>query len=77
MNRKTYKSRYVHVEKTLTVSSVFNLITKKESSSYKEGGTPAKRVRAERRCGRCREIRHNPRTYKVEIKNINNSNASK
>jgi hypothetical protein len=36
-----------------------------------------KRVRAERRCGRCSEIRHNSRTCKIEIGDADNSNASK
>jgi hypothetical protein len=37
---------------------------------------PAKRVRAERRCGCCSEVRHNSRTCKVEIEDVDNSNAS-
>jgi hypothetical protein len=75
--RKTCKRRYVRAEETLTVSEVSNLITKKEGSSRKEGETPAKRVRAERRCGRCSEIGHNSRTYKIEIQDADNSDASK
>jgi hypothetical protein len=75
--RKTRKRRYVRAEKTLTVSKVSNLITKKKSSSRKKSETPAKRVRAERRCGRCSKIRHNSRTYKIEIENADNSDASK
>jgi hypothetical protein len=75
--RKTRKRRYVRVEKTLTVSEVSNLIAEKEGGSRKEGETPAKRVRAERRCGCCREIGHNSRTCKVEIVDVDNSNASK
>jgi hypothetical protein len=68
--------QYIRVEKTLTVSEVSDLIAKKEGSSRKDGEMPAKRVRAERRCGRCSEVRHNSRTYKVEIENVDNSNAS-
>ena len=75
--RKTRKRRYVRVEETLTVSKVSNLITAKEGSSCKEGETPAKRVRVERRCGRCSEIGHNSRTCKVEILDVDNSDASK
>jgi hypothetical protein len=74
--RKTRKRRYVRVEETLTVSKVSDLITEKEGSSRKEGETPAKRVRAERRCGRYSEIRHNSRTYKVEIEDVDDSDAS-
>jgi hypothetical protein len=75
--RKTCKRQYVRVEVTLTVSKVSNLIAKKEGSSREEGETPAKRVRAERRCGCCSKIKHNSRTYKIEIEDADNSNASK
>ena len=75
--RKTYKRQYIYTEETLIVSKVSNLIAAKEGSSRKDGETPAKRVRAERRCGRCSEIRHNSRTCKVEIEDIDSSNASK
>jgi hypothetical protein len=75
--RKTRKRRYVRAEETLTVSKVSNLIAAKEGSSRKEGETPAKRVRAERRCGRCSEIGHNSCTCKVEILDVDNSDASK
>jgi hypothetical protein len=74
--RKTRKRRYIRAEETLTVSEVTDLIAEKEGSSRKEGETPAKRVRAERRCGRCSEIGHNSRTCKVEILDVDNSNAS-
>jgi len=77
IKRKTHKRRYVRAEETLIVSKVSNLITKIEGRGRKDGETPAKRVRAERRCGRCSEIGHNSRTCKVEIKDINNSDASK
>jgi hypothetical protein len=35
-----------------------------------------KRVRAERRCSCYSKVRHNLRTYKVEIEDVDNSNAS-
>jgi hypothetical protein len=75
--RKTRKRRYVRAEETLTVSEVSNLISAKEGGSREEGKTPAKRVRAERRCGRCSEIGHNSRTCKVEIEDVDDSDASK
>jgi hypothetical protein len=75
--RKTRKRRYVRAEKTLTVSKVSNLIAKIEGRRRKNSETPAKRLRVERRCGRCSEVRHNSRTYKVEIENVDNSDASK
>jgi hypothetical protein len=74
--RKTRKRRYVRVKETLTVSEVSNLIAEKEGGSREEGETPAKRVRAERRCGRCSEIGHNSRTCKVEIVDVGDSDAS-
>jgi hypothetical protein len=74
--RKTCKRRYVRAEETLIVSKVSELIAAKEGSSCEECKTPAKRVRAERRCGRCSEIGHNSRTCKVEIEDVDNSNAS-
>jgi hypothetical protein len=74
--RKTCKRRYIRAEETLTVSEVSDLIAEKEGNSRKDGETPAKRVRAERRCGRCSEIRHNSRTCKVEIEDVDDSNAS-
>jgi hypothetical protein len=77
IKRKGCKRQYIQVEKTLTVSKVLDLITKRESSSYKEGETPAKRVRAKRRCSYCSKVGYNSCTYKVEIENIDNSEESK
>jgi hypothetical protein len=37
---------------------------------------PAKRVRVERRYSCCSEVRHNSCTCKVEIEDVDNSNAS-
>jgi hypothetical protein len=74
--RKSRKRQYIQVEKTLTVSKVSDLITEKEGSSRKEGKTPVKRVRAERHCSCCGEVRHNSRTCKVEIKDVDDSEES-
>ena len=74
--RKSRKRRYIQAEETLTVGEVSDLIAEKEGGSRKEGETAAKRVRAERRCGRCSKIGHNSRTCKVEIGDIDNSNTS-
>ena len=54
-----------------------DLIAKKEGGSREEGETPAKRVRAKRRCGRCGKVGHNSRTCKVEIEDVDNSKESK
>jgi hypothetical protein len=74
--RKGRKRRYIWVEETLIVGEVLDLITEREGSSRKDGETPAKRVRAKRYYGRCGEIRHNSRTYKVEIEDVDNSEES-
>jgi hypothetical protein len=74
--RKGRKRRYIQVEETLTVSEVSDLITKKEGGSRGDGETPTKRVRAERRCGRCSKTRHNSRTCKVEIEDADDSDDS-
>ena len=74
--RKTRKRRYVRAEETLIVSEVSDLIAEKESGGREDGETPAKRVRAERRCSRCSQIGHNSRTCKVEIRDVDSSNAS-
>jgi hypothetical protein len=74
--RKTRKRRYVRAEETLTVGEVSDLIAEKEGRRREDGETPAKRVRAERRCGRCSEVGHNSRTCKVELEDIDNSDTS-
>jgi hypothetical protein len=74
--RKTRKRRYISAEETLTVGEVSNLIAEKEGGSRKDGETPAKRVHAETRCSRCSEVGHNSRNCKVEIKDVDSSDAS-
>ncbi|EMD59978.1 hypothetical protein COCSADRAFT_346407 [Bipolaris sorokiniana ND90Pr] len=59
--RKTRKRRY---------------IAKVEGGSCNEGVTPAKRVRSERRCGRCSQVGHNSRTCQVELEDIEDSDVS-
>jgi hypothetical protein len=76
IKRKSCKRQYIQVEETLTVSEVSNLIAKRESYSRDDSETPAKRVCAERHCGRCGEIGYNSRTYKVEIEDADNSEES-
>jgi hypothetical protein len=70
------KRRYIYAEETLIVSKVSNLIAELVGSYYNNSKTPAKRVRAERRCRRCGETRHNSRIYKVEIEDAEDSDKS-
>ena len=74
--RKSRKRQYIRTGETLTVGEVSELIAAKEGSSRNDSETPAKRVRKERHCGRCRETGHNSRTCKVEIEDVDNSDAS-
>jgi hypothetical protein len=73
--RKSCKRQYIRAKESLSVGKVSNLITAKEGSSRRNSEKPAKRVRAERRCSRCSETRHNSRTCKVEIEDVDNSDA--
>jgi hypothetical protein len=74
--RRARKRRYIRAEETLTVSEVSDLITKPAGSRRNDGETPIKRVRAERRYGRCGETGHNSRTCKVEIEDAEDSGES-
>jgi hypothetical protein len=76
IKRKTCKRQYIRVKETLIVSKVSNLIIIKEGSSCEDSKTPAKRVRAKRRCSYYSKVRHNSYTYKVEIVDVDNSDAS-
>lgn len=59
------------------VIEVNNLVIKKEGSSYKEGETPIKKIRVERRYNYYGEVKYNSYIYKVEIKDIEDSDTSK
>jgi hypothetical protein len=74
--RQSRKRRYVRAEETLTVGEVSDLIAKQAGGIREQGETPAKRVRTERRCGRCSEIGHNSRSCKVEIEDVEDSRGS-
>jgi hypothetical protein len=76
IKHKTRKRRYVYVEETLTLGKVSDLIAEKEGGSCEEDKTPAKRVHAERCCSCCSKIGHNSYTCKVEIEDVDDSNAS-
>jgi hypothetical protein len=76
IKRKSCKRQYIQAEETLTVGEVTNLIAATVNNHCNNSNRLSKRVRAERRCGYCSEVRHNLRTYKVEIEDVDNSNAS-
>ena len=77
IKRKSRKRQYIRVEETLIVSKVANLIAIKKSNYYNSGKKPTKRICRKRHCSVCSKIRHNARTYKVEIEDVEYSNASK
>jgi hypothetical protein len=54
--RRSHKRRYIRAEETLTVDEVSDLIAEQEGGSCEQGETAAKRVRAERWCGRCKLV---------------------
>ncbi|EMD85576.1 hypothetical protein COCHEDRAFT_1058714, partial [Bipolaris maydis C5] len=68
IRRKSCKRRYVQTEETLTISEV--------GSSRGNDKSASKRVRGERRCGRCKQTRHNAYTCVVKIDSISNSSDS-
>jgi hypothetical protein len=72
-----YKQQYIQLEETLIVGKVLDLIAKQTGSCCKEGKTAAKRVCIGRRCSTYSKTRHNSCTYKVEIEDVDNSDASK
>jgi hypothetical protein len=74
--RKSRKRQYIQAEETLTIGEVTNLIAATVNNRRNDSDRPSKRVRAGRRCSRCSEVRHNLRTYKVEIEDADNSDAS-
>ena len=74
--RKSRKRRYVRTEETLTVGEVQEVLAKQAGSSRGDGESASKRVRGERRCGRCKQTGHNARTCVVEIDSASNSGNS-
>ena len=74
--RKSRKRRYVRTEETLTVGEVQEVLAEQAGSSRGDGESASKRVRGERRCGRCKQTGHNARTCAVEIDSASNSSDS-
>lgn len=74
--RKSRKRRYVRTEETLTVGEVQEVLAEQAGSSRGDGESASKRVRGERRCGRCKQTGHNARTCAVEIDSASDSSDS-
>lgn len=74
--RKSRKRRYVRTEETLTVGEVQEVLAEQAGSSRGDGDSASKRVRGERRCGRCKQTGHNARTCAVEIDSASDSSDS-
>ena len=74
--RKSRKRRYVRIEETLTTGEVQELLAEQAGSSRGDGEGASKRVRGERRCGRCKQTGHNARTCAVEIDSASDSSDS-
>ena len=74
--RKSRKRRYVRTEETLTVGEVQEVLAEQAGSSRGDGESASKRVRGERRCGRCKQTGHNARTCAVKIDSASDSSDS-
>ena len=74
--RKSRKRRYVRIEETLTVGEVQEVLAEQAGSSRSDGESASKRMRGERRCGRCKQTGHNARTCAVEIDSASDSGVS-
>ena len=74
--RKSRKRRYVRTDETLTVGEVQEVLAEQAGSSRGDGESASKRVRGERRCGRCKQTGHNARTCAVEIDSASDSDSS-
>ena len=74
--RKSRKRRYIRTEETLTIGEVQEVLAEQAGSSCGDGESASKRVRRERRCGRCKQTRHNAYTCVVKIDSASNSSSS-
>ena len=74
--RKSRKRQYVRIEETLTIGEVQEVLAEQAGSSRGDGESASKRVRGERRCGRCNQTGHNVRTCVVEIDSASDSDGS-
>ena len=74
--RKSQKQRYLRTEETLIAGEVQELLAKQAGSSRGDREGASKRVREERRCGRCKQTGHNTHTYAVKIDSASDSGDS-
>jgi hypothetical protein len=73
---RSRKRKYIRTAETLTVGEVADMIAEREGGGPERGGEPLKRMRTQRRCGRCGESGHNARTCAVEIVHPSDSDES-
>jgi hypothetical protein len=74
--RKSRKRRYIprdDIAESQTVGEISDLLARDERE---DSEMPIKRVRGERRCGRCKETGHNTRTCTADIESETDSEAS-
>ena len=74
--QRSRKRKFIRTEESLTVGEVQDLIAEKDGGSEEAAEQPAKRVRAQRHCGRCGKTGHNARTCTAEIIVPDDSDAS-
>ena len=76
IKRRSRKRRYIprdDIGESQTVGEISDLLARDERE---DSEMPAKRVRGERRCGRCKETGHTTRTCTANIESETDSEAS-
>ena len=66
----------MRTEDTLTAGEIQEVLAEQAGRSRGDGESASKRVRGERRCGRCKQTGHNARTCVVEIDSASDSSDS-
>jgi hypothetical protein len=74
--QRSRKRKYIRTEESLTVGDVQDLMAGKDGGDGEAAEQSAKRVRAQRHCGRCGKTGHNTRTCTAEIVDSDDSYSS-
>ena len=74
--QRSRKRKYIRTEESLTVGDVQDLMAGKDGGDGEAPEQSAKRVRAQRHCGRCGKTGHNTRTCTAEIVDSDDSYSS-